>query len=504
MSTPTKPLHPPVIPTTIDPKTEYVSGVGVSWLAQYLATLPPFIDDVTRDFGDDLYDRMMRDPQIASSINTIKNGILANCVSLPAVTLPTTDKPTADGLTVSQPHADQPLADEIAAFCQRLLDNLETPLHDVLWNMLDALAYGHKVAEKIYGDGQGEDAGKLVLIKLKVKPRRTTAFVVDAFSNVAGLLALIPGVAFTVITQGIFAAGPFLKNFIPRDKFAILTCRETDSDPRGVSLLRPAYYAWYAKTQVWPAYLKFLALYAIGILVGTTAEQSIGDSPAYLADGVTPMTDTHGDQIYLTPQQSMLQNLLALEGGTAIALPFGATLDTLKPAGDGSVFGDANDLFNREIEKAITGQTLATSEAKHDTRAASQTHQDVLGGLTNYGRSLVETMLYRDVLLPTVLINYGDDASPLVPHPVLSDVEQQDTVALWGAVGVLNTSGYLDPSQKIALDAQVGLPERSLDSVAKEVERQNAPPPAPPVALAVPGDKAGDKPGDTQKPAPKP
>ena len=174
MSTPTKPLHPPVIPTTIDPKTEYVSGGGVSWLAQYLATLPPFIDDVTRDFGDDLYDRMMRDPQIASSINTIKNGILANGVSLPAVTLPTTDKPTTDGMTICEPHADQPLADEIAAFCQRLLDNLDTPLHDVLWNMLDALAYGHKVAEKIYGDGQGEDAGKLVLIKLKVKPRRTT------------------------------------------------------------------------------------------------------------------------------------------------------------------------------------------------------------------------------------------------------------------------------------------------------------------------------------------
>ena len=198
------------------------------------------------------------------------------------------------------------------------------------------------------------------------------------------------------------------------------------------------------------------------------------------------MTDVHGDQIYLTPQQSMLQNLLALEGGTAIALPFGATLDTLKSAGDGSVFTEANDLFNREIEKAITGQTLATSEAKHDTRAASQTHQDVLGGLTNYGRSLVETMLYRDVLLPTVIINYGDDAAPLVPHPVLSDVEQQDKVALWGAVGVLNTSGYLDATQKIALDAQVGLPERSIDSVAKEIERQNAPPPAP-VAPVVPG-----------------
>ena len=495
MPTPIKPLPPPQIATAVDPTTEYVSGGGVSWLAQYLATLPPFIDDVTRDFGDDLYERMMRDPQIASSINTIKHGILATGVSLPAVKLPTTQKDEADGVTTTAPHADQPKADEIAAFCQRLLDNLKTPLHDVLWNMLDALAFGHKIAEKVYGDGIGEDAGKLVLTKLKVKPRRTTAFVVDAFSNVAGLLALIPGVSYTVMTQNLFGPGASLQNFIPREKFAVLTCRETDSDPRGVSLLRPAYYAWYAKTQVWPAYLKFLALYAIGILVGTTAEQNVGDSLAYQADGVTPLQDTLGNLVYLSSQQAMLQNLIALEGGTAIALPFGATLDTLKPAGDGSVFGAANDLFNREIEKAITGQTLATSEAKHDTRAASQTHQDVLGGVMGYGRSLVETMLYRDVLLPTVLINYGEDAAALVPHPVLSDVEQQDTVALWGAVGALNTSGYLDASQKIALDAQVGLPERSVNSVAKEVERQNAPPAtpaAPPVAPTAPGDKPED------------
>ena len=491
MQTPATPLLPPVIRTAADPKTEYVSGGGVSWLSQYLATLPPFIDDVTRDFGDDLYERMLHDPPVASSINTIKNGILANGVSLPPVNLPT--EPSEDGeLGAEAPHPDQPRADEIAAFCRRLLDNLETPLHDVLWNLLDCLAYGHKVAEKVYTDGAGEDSGRLVLRALKVKPRRSTAFVVDAFSNVAGLLALIPGVSFSVLTQTLFAGGSMLNNFLPRDKFVVLTCRETDSDPRGVSLLRPAYYAWYAKTQVWPAYLKFLTLYAIGILVGTTAEQAFGDTPAFLADGVTPLVDAQNNPVYFSPQQAMLQNLLALEGGTAIALPYGAALDTLKPSGDGGVFRDANDLFNREIEKAITGQTLATSEAQHDTRAASQTHQDVLGGVMGYGRSIVETMLYRDVLLPSVLLNFGPAAAPLVPHPVLSDVEQQDTVALWGAVAGLNTSGYLDPTQKIALDAQVGLPARAAASVAAEVERRSAPPiapTAPPIAPTGPGDR---------------
>jgi len=472
-----EPTPIPNRPAVADPTKEYVSGGALSWLSAFLRVLPDFIDDVSRDFGDDIYERMLHDPQCASAINTIKHGILANPLSLPAVAA-NGEEPT-------------PQAAEIAAFCARVLDTLETPLHDVLWNLLDALAYGSKVAEKVYAPGTEEDAGRLVLARLKVKPRRATAFVVDAFGNIAGLMGLIPGVSWTTMTQNIFSgADPKLvPNYLPRDKFVILTCRQTDSDPHGQSLLRPAYYAWYMKTQVAPEYLKYLTLYAVGILVGTTAPESFADTPAFQADGVTPVLDSTGNQVYLTPQQTMLKNLLGLHNGTAIVLPAGALLDTLKPAGDGKPFLDANDFFDRQIEKAITGQTLATSEAQHDTRAASQTHQDVLGGLTGYGRSIVETMLYRDVLCPLVAINYGEGSVALTPRPVLSDVEQQDTVALWGAVGALNTSGYLDPSQKIALDAQVGLPERSPDSVAREVERQDAPPVTADAAASQPGDR---------------
>lgn len=501
MPTPKKPASVPTVRTDVDPATEYVSGGGLAWLASYLAALPHSVDDVTRDFGDDLYDRMLHDPTVAACFNTLKHGILANRIALPAVKLPVTQENVTDageqaalGLTKDVPHVDQSKADEIAAFCERMLSSLDTPLTDVLWNLLDALAFGNKVAEKVYADGTGEDAGRLVLKKLKVKPRRTTAFVVDAFGNTIGLLAIIPGVSFTAMTQGIFTDQSLLGNFLPREKFAILTCRERDADPRGTSLARPAYYSWFAKTQVWPAYLKFLGLYAVGILVGTTGEQSFAETPAYQPDGVTPMTDGTGAQVYLTPQQALLQNLLALSGGTAIALPYGTTLDTLKPAGDGSVFGAANDLFNREIEKAITGQTLATSEAQHDTRAASQTHQDVLGGLVSYGRGLVETMLYRDVLCPAVEINFGPDALPLTPRPVLSDVEQQDAASMWAAVASLQTSGYLDPSQKIALDAQVGLPDRSAESVAQDAAR-----PALPVPTAGDENASGEQQSNEQK-----
>lgn len=490
LASPPVTAQPPVVAApfqaVVDPRKEYVSAGQLQYLATFLRAVSSYIDDVEQDLGIDTYERMMHDPTVSSAINTLKTGILANTPKYPAVKLPTSQKEDSEtGLTTSVPHPAQDTAEEIAAFCSRMMANLDTPIGDVLWNMLDALAYGHKVAEKVYDFGENEDAGRLVLKKLKVKPRRSTAFVIDAFSNVVGLLGLIPGVSFTVQTQGMFTDPALVPNFLPRDKFAVLTCRESDADPRGKSLLRPAYYAWYCKTQAWPEYLKFLSLYAIPVLVGKTAEGDMTAPAATFSDGVTPMLDSYGNPIYLTPQQAMINQLVGLRNATAIVVPAGAEVNTLESKGDGAAFLSANEVFNREIEKAITGQTLATSEAEHDTRAASQTHQDILGGLMTYGRALLETMLYRDVLRPTVIHNFGDEAGPLTPWPVLSDAEQQDLTGLWAAVASLQTSGYLDASQKIALDAQVGLPERSQESVVKEIERQDA----PPVTPESPGDK---------------
>lgn len=53
-----------------NPKFEYVSGGSWSWTASYLRSLAWYIDDTTRDLGDDLYDRMSLDPQIADGHQT--------------------------------------------------------------------------------------------------------------------------------------------------------------------------------------------------------------------------------------------------------------------------------------------------------------------------------------------------------------------------------------------------------------------------------------------------
>ena len=72
--------------------------------------------------------------------------------------------------------------------------------------------------------------------------------------------------------------------------------------------------------------------------------------------------------------------------------------------------------------------------------------------------------------------------------PVLSDTSQGDLTPLWSAAAALMTAGYFDPSQYAKLDAALGLPERSEDSIKMAIDRINAPPPtvAGPLAPGLP------------------
>jgi hypothetical protein len=106
-------------------------------LRQCRPSLPHPLDDLTADFGSDIYDRMAYDPQIAACLTVLKASILE------------------DGLTLSPAVDDKldpryPLAVEIKEAAEAMLDDLETPLDDALLDMLHAIAVGNRVAELKY------------------------------------------------------------------------------------------------------------------------------------------------------------------------------------------------------------------------------------------------------------------------------------------------------------------------------------------------------------------
>lgn len=202
----------------IDIKRDYVASGSLAWYPGAIRALPFGIDDITQDLSDDVYDHMCHDPTVAASVNALRAGILEDGAKFISAV---TDK-KADGYDLAQ---------EIAAFCTSAMGDLAVPLDDVLWDMASAIALGNRVAEVIYG----LVAGKLVITSIKVKPRTSTAFVVDPYMNVVGIAAVVPGQPWAVLT-GMYFTDVNSTNVMPRDKFAVLTYRPRNNDPRGTAL----------------------------------------------------------------------------------------------------------------------------------------------------------------------------------------------------------------------------------------------------------------------------
>src|SRR6185369_16533536 len=123
----------------------------------------------------------------------------------------------SDGLDISPAVPEQdPLFESgkwIADFVERSKENLSSSLRDILEQQLDAMKYGHKVAEITYEFIEtGTDAGLYHLKHLKVLKQGAVAFVRDKFKNVLGFK--VP----TIDPQQRL-------RIIPREKFFVLTFR---------------------------------------------------------------------------------------------------------------------------------------------------------------------------------------------------------------------------------------------------------------------------------------
>lgn len=462
---------------------EYVAGGGMSWYGNQVRALPPAIDDLTNDFGDDLYDRMMLDPQVSACMTILKASILEDGLHLtPAVE--DADDPDYD------------LATEIMDEAEAMIENLIEPLDDSLWDMLTCIANGNRVAEQKMGYAKADKDGRKILNleSLKVKPRRATAFVIDPYLNVVGLLGRPPGFPSPFLASWLIDPDNPPPNLLARSKFAVLTHRPKDGDPRGTSLLKPAYEPWWRKRQVIPEWLKYLTQFAGPSIWGTVPEKALAQ----------PQLDSNGQPILgapmLTPETVLFNALQQLRNGTAGAFPYGTVINQLTPAAANAVspFSHAIQESNLEITKCILTQNLATEEGQHQARAAAQVHQDVLDTLVRQGKRSLVRVLIKDVIRPWISYNWGDKARKLAPKASLGVTEEHDRSAMMTAISSLQTSGFLAPSQLQAVDDMLGLPIRTPDEA---MPPEIIPPPAP----VAPGGQNADpnappKPEGSQQP----
>jgi hypothetical protein len=426
--------------TAADLLQEYVAAGKFGYLsAGYVRPSERFIDDLTRDLSHDIYQQMMHDPQVASTVNLLVMAVLS--------------KPAELGTGRESDDPDYQQAEAIADFCRWNLANLDRPFPELLDEMVRGmLVNGHKLAEQIYKVyAITPEAGpQIVLSDIKPKPNTAVNFAVDAYNNVVGILYAKPGqplsqVAF--VPQGNGAD----QQIIPADKFFTLTFRPEDSDPRGHSLLRGAYYPWYVKGQTYGELLAFLARFGSASVWGELSENAQDvtmDATGQLLDTPIPAT---------TFLNSVLQDL---KNGAVVTVPAGTKINLLQALGEGTAFFKALALCDIQITKNNTGQSLATEEGEHQSRAAAQVHQDVLGLLTTFLKNIVAASIQRFILKPLILYNFGEQALAFMPSVSLSEVEQQDFAAQANAIANLQRAGYLDPSQYQDIDNMLNLPER--------------------------------------------
>lgn len=458
-------------------RTEYLAG-GYLGNADTLAVLRHSGDMFSGELPDSVIEQMLRDPEIFKCITVIKNGVLGDGVSFTnAVTEPVMIHPRPEPVPANETpeHQQERLARELqleryrlgkkyAEFATRAFNNLEVPLREVLEDMLDALAFGNRVAEKIFESKYDRefDQNLLYFKRLSVKPRRTTTFVVDKFFNLVGLKARIQ----ETDEEGKVV---YKERVIPKEKFAILSYNSKNGDPRGTSMLRCAYHPWQLKMQLWPEYLRWLIYSAVPPIVGYTSNET--DSRKVLRDANGDLlTDAAGNPVYESDVTALLTALKQVRNASAIALPHGAKVEAINAGVSGDPFKGFRDVLNEEIEMGLILQTLATSDSSHNTRAASQTHLSILDELVWKIKGTVRDMV-TGMVKHLMAINFADFDESLLPVVSLGDTARREFAADVGSISQLHISGFLGESQKVGIDNILGLPAR--DSFSdREYKRQ--------------------------------
>jgi hypothetical protein len=318
------------------------------------------------------------------------------------------------------------------------------------------LAFGCSLAEQTWAKVKGgPDSGRIMLSSLVPKPHLAWAFVVDAYLQIQGIWA--------------WTAGGGGGAVIGRDKFSIHTNNPRDADPRGTSLLRPAYDPWTFKMQAKPLRAKFLALFADPTAVLEYAADAPGQ-PVY-----PPGPDGRPDygQEPLQPHEMATGIVSNVHSGSWVTYPVGWKLWFLEPRADGGSFDAADAAYNREIAQAIGLSARSTQESEHNSKADNEGAVDFTRMRFDDGRHGVEDEVERDLFCRYGERNgYGDDAGRLCPRLTLGVAHKGDNASLLTAL--IGGGFKLSPRQFPAIDAEFNLLVRSADEIEQMQAMQDA------------------------------
>jgi hypothetical protein len=247
-----------------------------------------------------------------------------------------------------------------------------------------------------------------------------------------------------------------------------------DADPRGTSILKAAYHAWHFKMMVWPEYLTWLKQCSVPGIIGITSKEN--DAKNYVRDANgNPVATPEGNFVTIPATSDLADALASIRSASAVAVPAGTEIEQINNNVSSEPFKTSLDCANEEIEMSLLLQTLATSDSKHNTRAASQTAMTVLDVLVYDIKNIVLEAFKRDVVKQLLFVNKErlseilgitqEQVMKLVPKLTLGDSERR----IWSTDITAVTNAYdkdvIKESQLPGIYRQLGLEQPSKEDV---------------------------------------
>jgi len=324
------------------------------------------------------FEQMLRDPLIRSAVTIKKYGALA---------VPWRLLPAENGGA----HED---ARRKAEFVEYAFAEMQGSITGVLLDAMDAIAKGYAILEKIFIEDRRKYPGKIRYEAIRPKDPSLFGFEVDEFLNLEGLTLHVPGES---------------PRSLPIEKFVVFVYQQRYGYPSGESDLIAAHKHWAIKRELLKQWSAHLEKFASPTVVGKFKRGLPESAQMQLLDALEKLAHqsavVHPDDIEVS----------LLEGGRESR----------------SEYLEAIDYHNREMARAILGQTLVTEDSRRiGSLALGKVHLQVLiMQLAGLRRELAERVVNEQLIRPLIDLNFGAGS-----YPVFEFVEPELDVFKTGKV----------------------------------------------------------------------
>ena len=260
-----------------------------------------------------------------------------------------------------QPADESARSKEIAEFVSEALAHCN--FGQAVGEMLQAILYGYYPAEVMWRQRQD---GSVVIGKIRAKHPRRFAFTLERE------------------LRQLTKAAPREGEALPPCKFVVLSFGDSDN-PYGKGMGQRIWWSVWFKKHGIKFWLIFLDKFSMPTPVGKYPSGAPKEQKA-----------------------TLLEAIQAIRTETGVTIPENMAIELLEAARGGTVsYQDMCDYMDRQISKAVLGQTLTTEIGSGGSYAASQTHNDVRQEIKEADANMVAEVVNETLIRWLVDYNYA-------------------------------------------------------------------------------------------------